>query len=114
MLLTVHDAIAHIRDQGIEVSEQEITAFVGQSWVLPVEREGRLLFDEADAARIRLIVELRRDMEVNDEAVPVVLNLLDQVYGLHQALEEIRLAVQKLPLELRHELEASLAKVIKE
>ena len=66
----------------VEVDETEINHWIAQSWVLPIEEEGQLLFDEADRARIRLIVELRRDLEVNDEAVPVVLRLLDQIYGL--------------------------------
>jgi hypothetical protein len=63
----------------MEVSEGEVTRWIEQSWVLPVEEDGKLLFDDIDRARIQLIVELRRDLEVNEEAIPVVLRLLDQV-----------------------------------
>jgi chaperone modulatory protein CbpM len=78
----------------MEVSEGEVTRWIEQSWVLPVEEDGKLLFDDIDRARIQLIVELRRDLEVNEEAIPVVLRLLDQVYGLRRTLDELRLGIQ--------------------
>ena len=39
----------------------------------------RLGFDEEDLARIQLIQELREDFGVNDEAVPIILHLIDQL-----------------------------------
>ena len=92
----------------VEISEGEITAWIEQQWVLPGEEAGRLLFDEADQARVRLIAELRGDLGINDEALPVVLRLLDQVYGLRQVLDQLRVAIAALPEDARGELEALL------
>ncbi len=92
----------------VEVDETEVNRWIAQSWVLPIEEEGQLLFDEVDRARIRLIVELRRDLEVNDEAVPVVLRLLDQIYGLRRTLEELQAGVRGLSDSARAELDAQL------
>jgi chaperone modulatory protein CbpM len=96
-----------------EVSEGEIVTWVEQRWVLPVEEDGRWFFDDADVARVSLIDELRSDMAVNDEAMPIVLRLLDQLYGLRHALEEIHEAVQGLPEEYRSELEERLREVLR-
>ena len=93
-----------------EVDEAELTAWIEQGWVLPVVQEGRFLFDEADVARVRLIVELRRDLGVNDEAVPVVLRLLDQVYALRKALGDLNAAIQALPEDFRARLKSELGK----
>ena len=93
----------------MEVSEGEVTRWIEQSWVLPVEEDGKLLFDDIDRARIQLIVELRRDLEVNEEAIPVVLRLLDQVHGLRRALDELRQGIQGLSEASRAELEAILS-----
>jgi chaperone modulatory protein CbpM len=49
-------------------------------WVLPAYPEEAEL-DEADLARLRLIITLREDLGVNEEAVPVILHLLDQLHG---------------------------------
>jgi chaperone modulatory protein CbpM len=114
MPLNLTEVVNEIRSAGLEVTEQEVIGFVQQSWVLVSEADGGWRFDEADAARVKLIVELKRDLEVNDEALPVVLNLLDQLYGLHQVLDDIRTAVDALPLSLRRELEFHLSRVKRE
>ncbi|HLS67708.1 MAG TPA: chaperone modulator CbpM [Kiloniellales bacterium] len=105
------EVVAEIRRAGLEVTEQEVAGFVQQSWVLVTDAQDGWYFDEADTARVKLIVELKRDLDVNDEALPVVLKLLDQLYGLHQVLDDIREAVEGLPPTLRRELEYHLARV---
>lgn len=52
-------------------------------WVSPACPEEGLL-DEQDLARLRLIAALREDFGVNEEAVPVILHLLDQLYALRR------------------------------
>jgi len=114
MPLNLTEVVSEIRRAGLEVTEQEVVGFVQQSWVLVSDGDDGWHFDEADAARVKLIVELKRDLEINDEALPVVLNLLDQLYGLHQVLDDIRTAVEGLPPSLRRELEFHLARVRRE
>lgn len=108
MVWTIQQVVAEM-----EVSEGEVTGWIEQRWVLPIEEDGTLLFDEVDRARIQLIVELRRDLEVNDEAIPVVLRLLDQVYGLRRALDELRQGILSLSKDSRAELEAHLEQIRK-
>jgi chaperone modulatory protein CbpM len=96
-----------------EVARGDIVAWVEQHWVLPVEEDGQWMFDESDVARVSLIAELRNDLDVNDEAMPVVLKLLDQVYGLRAALSEMQEAIQALPDEHRQELERRLQEVLR-
>lgn len=50
---------------------------------------GAPCFHEIDVERVRLILELRHDLEVNEEALPVVLSLLDQVYALRRRLKQL-------------------------
>jgi chaperone modulatory protein CbpM len=44
-------------------------------------------------SRAQLIMEMKEDLGVNDEAVPVILDLIDKLYGVRQAL---RLTVAEL------------------
>jgi chaperone modulatory protein CbpM len=105
MLATIEQVVAEI-----EVTRGEVTAWIEQRWVRPLEEDGRYLFDEADRARIKLIAELRGDLEVGEEAMPLVLRLLDQVYALRRALGELQGAISELPDDVRAELEAKLRK----
>ena len=60
------------------VSAQELELWLEERLLLPDE-DG---FEEVDVARAQLIVELRRDFALDEEALPLVLSLLDQVYAL--------------------------------
>lgn len=105
MLATIEQVITEV-----EVSRGEVTAWIERRWVRPLEQDGRYLFDEADRARVKLIAELSRDLEVGEEAMPVVLRLLDQVYALRRALGELQDAIKELPPDVRAEIEARLRK----
>lgn len=88
----------------LEIGASELHAWIEQNWVLPVEQDGDYLFDETDVARARLIAELRNDLGVNEDAIPVVLRLLDQVYSLRRALAELNEAIQELPESAQEQL----------
>lgn len=92
----------------LDIGASELTAWIEQHWVLPLEVDGDLVFDDSDVARVRLIAELRNDLGVNEDAIPVVLRLLDQVYGLRRALSELNEAIQALPESVQDQLRAHL------
>ena len=48
-----------------------------------------LVFTEIDVERVRLILELRDLMQVNEEALPVVLSLLYQIYELRRRMRAL-------------------------
>ena len=108
MLITLEEIVTELK-----VSRTEVTAWVAQRWVLPVEDERGPLFNEADRARILLIAELRQDLQVSDEVMPMVLRLLDQVYTLRRTLGELNSAIDELPEESRQALRARLRKLPK-
>lgn len=93
----------------IEISRQELELWIEERWILP-EREGDVLsFDEIDIARLRLIAELRRDFEVNDEAVPLVLHLIDELHLLRGCIGALGEALADLPEEHRGRLQRMIA-----
>ena len=63
-----------------DLTTVEIIQWVEQGWVVPDTADAGLVFHEIDVARVRLIHDLRRDMEIGEDAIPLVLSLLDQVY----------------------------------
>src|SRR6516165_8549312 len=79
----------------------ELLRWVENRWVLPERRGGSWVFDELDIARVELILEIRREWALDDEAMPLVLGLLDQVYGLRRQLRRLCDAVAAQPPETR-------------
>lgn len=60
------------------VDRKTIVYCLQERWLVPAYPEEAEL-DEADVARLRLIATLREDFGVNDEAIPVILHLVDQL-----------------------------------
>lgn len=79
----------------------EIASWVERGWVQP-ERDGeRLVFQEIDVARVRLIRDLRHELALGEDAVPVVLSLMDQVYDLRSQLRAVLNAIENQSTDVR-------------
>lgn len=79
------------------LSRRRLRQWVQSGWVLPAQGERGASFSEIDVARARLILHLQRDMKIGPDAVPLVLSLMDQVYGLRQELRRLARAVESQP-----------------
>jgi chaperone modulatory protein CbpM len=75
---------------------------------LPEQRGDTWLFHEVDVARVELIREIRHEFAIDDEAVPVVLDLLDQVYGLRRQLRRLCDALESQPNDVREAVRRAL------
>jgi chaperone modulatory protein CbpM len=63
------------------LTEAQLTAWLQADFVRPARRGGDMLFSEADVARLRLIQDLRALLEVEEQTLPLVLSLVDQLYA---------------------------------
>jgi chaperone modulatory protein CbpM len=84
-----------------EISARRLRMIVRRGWVRPRRRAGTQEFSDADVARVRLVYHLTEKLEVQDEDVPVILSLVDQVHGLRRALRNLGRAVESQPDEVR-------------
>jgi chaperone modulatory protein CbpM len=92
------------------VQETELLSWVERGWVRADEEGNALSFTEIDVARVRLVHELREDLALSEDALPVVLSLIDQVYELRACLKAVRRAVEQQPDEVRLPLLSALHK----
>jgi chaperone modulatory protein CbpM len=90
------------------LTRADVTTWIEEGWIEPHAEDDTYVFDESDTARIGLIVELRRDLEIDDSAIPVVLSLLDQLHAARSALKRITAAIADLPPDARDRLTAVL------
>jgi chaperone modulatory protein CbpM len=77
----------------VGLTEKRLDSWITQAWIRPVQAEAGHVFDEADLARLHLIVDLTELMGVNDEAIPIILSLVDQVQTLRVGIRALDLAV---------------------
>lgn len=77
------------------LERDELEHWIANQWVRPDGPPEHYLFHDIDAARVRLIRELRYELEVNEAAVPIILSLLDQLYELRRRVREISVSTRK-------------------
>lgn len=104
-MLDVAAVVAQV--QGL--SKDRLMVWVEEGLVRPVRQEGALTFAEVDVARLRLLVTLESDLEIERETVPMVVDLLDQIHGLRRALRTLGEAVARQPEAVRADIRATVA-----
>ncbi len=67
----------------------ELEDLVARGWIKPKRDDGAVYYLEIDVARIRLIRELRHDLAIDDNAMPVILSLIDQVHDLRRVVDRL-------------------------
>jgi len=71
-----------------------LQAWIEEEWLIPDNSSAEISFSDIDIARARLIRDLQLDFGVNEAGVGVILNLLDQLYGLRWTMMELRRAAR--------------------
>ncbi len=79
------------------LSESDLRIWIEYGWIRPARAPDDYVFSELDVARASLIADLRQRMGINDEAMPVVLDLMDQIYGLRRELRRVLDVVDQQP-----------------
>ncbi len=92
-----------IREVG-ELSITRLHKWLRMGWVRPERREGTALYHEVDVARVRLLYELEHTAEIDDETLPLILSLLDQIHGLRNELRSLAQAVGEQPPHIRERI----------
>ena len=87
--------VAHIETHVLE-------SWVEAGWLLPRVDEEDYLSD-VDLARAQLINDLN-ELGANDDAIPIILNLIDHLHGTRNTLQELLTRIQAQPENTRQEI----------
>ena len=95
-----------------ELDGAELVRWIENRWILPEDQGGpggeNWRFHEVDIARVELILEIRREFAVDDEAVSLVLSLLDQVYSLRRQMRRLSAEIECQPPEVQDAIRRAL------
>jgi chaperone modulatory protein CbpM len=81
----------------VQMDAEMLEQWLQAGWLLPEQEDRTLRFSEIDLARAQLIRDLQQDLGVNNEGIPVILDLLDQLHGLRRALREVLSTIDAQP-----------------
>ncbi|AMB43400.1 chaperone modulator CbpM [Methylobacterium sp. AMS5] len=95
---------AHEFQARSDLNPGTLEIWLESGWLRPTFREGVWHYFEIDVARAQLIGDLQHDLGINDDGIPVVLDLIDQVGGLRHVLQAIVRALRAQPDLVRREI----------
>ncbi|WP_245723439.1 MerR family transcriptional regulator [Lutimaribacter saemankumensis] len=86
---------------------RELRLWVDEGWVRPAKKADGPVFDEIDLARIRLLCDLKKEMGLSSDAMPVVLGLIDRLNETRRHLRHLMNALEAQPAEVRQDIMAT-------
>ena len=95
-MLTERDLLTRVE----RLTVTRLRVWVAQGWIKPASAATQS-YSEADLARAVLICNLEDALGFDEEDVPVLLNLIDQIHGLRAELKGLLDALEDLPPDLR-------------
>lgn len=75
------------------LTAERLSYFVSLQIVTPVSTPKGLQYKTLDVRRITLLCELTDDFEVNEDALIIIMSLLDQLHGAHRKLDQVVQAI---------------------
>ncbi|ASM70907.1 MULTISPECIES: chaperone modulator CbpM [Roseobacteraceae] len=104
---------AYAPEQVIEsvtsLTAERLSHFERLRIVTPVSTSEGPRYRTLDVRRITLLCELTDDFEVNEDALVIIMSLLDQLHGAHSRLEQVMQAIGAEPSEIKLRLSQRLA-----
>ncbi|MGB0631814.1 MAG: chaperone modulator CbpM [Alphaproteobacteria bacterium] len=93
----------------VGVRRDTLRLWVERGWVAAEEVGDSYRFRDIDVARIELISEFRSTFALSENALDVVLPLLDQVHGLRHQVRRMAEAINDQPEDVRQRIADRLA-----
>lgn len=81
--MDAREIVAHVR-----IERSLLNRWVEAGWLVPRRSGPDQEFSEVDLARAHLIRDLQ-SLGANDESIPIILDLVDQLHGVRRLLREI-------------------------
>jgi chaperone modulatory protein CbpM len=100
MMVSEKDALERVSG----LTQVRLRTWISRGWIAPAQGQAGYVYSEIDIVRCDLIRQLRDEMEIDRETVPVVLSLLDQVYGLRRELRTVMRAIERQPEDVRRQI----------
>ena len=92
------------------MSRQQLTVWVDADLVRPSLSDTGPRFNQMDHARLELICDLCEAFELEEDALSVMLSLLDQLHGVRAELRTLADAVAAEPEDVRERIAAALTR----
>lgn len=90
------------------LTRHQLVGFIKAEFVKPNRQDGTYQFRRIDIARLELLCDLSEDLDLDENALAVVLSLIDQLHAARQERTALIRGLNALPDDLRAQIFAAL------
>ncbi len=86
------------------LTRTRLVSFVEAQIVTPLQSENGPVYAQMDIVRMELLCELSEEFNLDDDALAVVISLIDQLHGVRAELKALVEAIAEEPDEVRERI----------
>jgi len=83
------------------LTRRQLISFIEAEIVVPLQSETGPVFRQMDVARVELLCELSEQFDLQDDALGMVISLVDQLHGVRAELRVVLEAVEQEESKVR-------------
>lgn len=83
-----------------QIETEVLDGWIEAEWLIPRHENGQDYLSEVDVARVRLIRDMF-DLGANDEAIPIILDLIDNLHGVRRSFMTLLAQIREQPEDTR-------------
>lgn len=92
------------------LTRTQLIGFVEAQIIVPLHTETGPVFRRVDLVRMELLCELCESFSLNEDALSIIISLIDQLHGSRNELNTILKAIEAEPADVRERLGQALLK----
>ncbi len=93
------------------LTRSQLIGFVEAEIIVPIHTESGPMYRRVDLVRVELLCELCDNFNLNDDALCIIISLIDQLHSTRNELHAILKAVEAEPKDVRQRLGKALLKL---
>ncbi|MBL4750707.1 MAG: hypothetical protein JKX71_09050 [Amylibacter sp.] len=93
------------------LTRTQLIAFVEAEIIVPLHTEDGIVFRQVDLVRMELLCELTENFSLNDDALSIIISLIDQLHNTRGQLECLLQAIKEEPADIRERLGQALLNI---
>ena len=93
------------------LTRTQLLSFVEAQIIVPLHTQNGVVFRQVDLVRMELLCELTEHFNLNDDALSIIISLIDQLHGTRGELECILQAIKEEPADVRKRLGHALLNI---
>ncbi|MBI6628259.1 hypothetical protein [Pontibaca salina] len=90
------------------LTESQLTTFIQAEIITPVQTDSGPAFREIDVARLNLLCELSDEFDLNEDALGMIMSLVDQLHSARRDLRNIVTALKRENTDVQRRIASAL------